>query len=82
MKEVVNNHKSLRISAGIPRAWRILLFRSTIIEIDRYGGGLVLNEHGDLYFLLLNNFGVQIIPFKTKIKEKKRKIIGRKTRYS
>ena len=66
MNEVVNNHNSLRISARIPRAWRILLFRPTIIEMDRYGGGLVLNEHGDLYFLLIDNFGVQIIPFKTK----------------
>ena len=66
MKEVVNNHNSYRISARIPRAWRILLFRSAIIEMDRYGGGLVLNEHGDLYFLLIDNFGVQIIPFKTK----------------
>ena len=56
-------HNSLRISARTPRTWRIVLFRSTIIEIDRYDGVLLLNEHGDLYFLL-HNFGVQFIPFK------------------
>ena len=59
----VNDHNSLRISTRIPRTWRILLFRSTIIEIDRYDGGVLLNELGDLYFLF-HNFGVQIIPFK------------------
>ena len=32
-----------------------------------YDGGLLLNEHGDLYFLL-HNFGVQIISFKLKKK--------------
>ena len=65
---------SLQISARIPSTWRIsLLFRSTIIEIDRYDGVLLLNEHGDLYFLL-HNFGVQIICFKVFViyrKEKK-----------
>ena len=64
VREVVNEHSSLRVSVRIPRTWRILLFRSTIIEIDRYDGGLLLNEQGDLYFLFYN-FGVQIIPFKT-----------------
>ena len=54
MREVVNDHNSLRISARIPRTWRILLFRSTTIEID-----------SGLYFLF-HNFGVQIMPFKTK----------------
>ena len=63
----MNDHNSLRKSARIPRTWRILLFRSTIIEIDRYDGGLLLNVHGDLYFLF-HIFGVQIIPFKTKNK--------------
>ena len=53
----MNDHNSLRISVRIPRTWRILLFRSTIIEIDRYDGGLLLNEHDDLYFLF-HNFGV------------------------
>ena len=32
-------------------------------KIERYDGVLLLNKHGDLY-LLLHNFGVQIIPFK------------------
>ena len=45
--------------------WRILQFRSTLIEIERYDGVLLLNEHGDLYFLL-HNFPAQIIPFKLK----------------
>ena len=44
---------SLRIRARIPRTWRMLLFRSTIIEIDRYDGVLLLNEHGDLYFYFI-----------------------------
>ena len=52
-------HNSLRISTFIPRTWRVLLFRSTLIEIDRYDGVLLLNEHGDLY-----NFGVHIILLK------------------
>ena len=56
-------HNSLRISARIPRTWRILLFRSMIIEIDRYDGVLLLNKQGDPYFFL-HSFGVQIIPFK------------------
>ena len=41
-----------------------MLFRSTIIEIDRYDGVLLLNEHDDLYFLF-HNFDVHIIPLKT-----------------
>ena len=61
--EVVNDHNSLRISARIPRTWQIFLFRSMIIEIDSYDGVLLLNKHGDLYFLS-HNFIVQIIPFK------------------
>ena len=32
-------------------------------EVNRYDGLLLLNEHGNLYFLL-HNFGGQIIPFK------------------
>ena len=64
-------HNSLRIRARIPRTMRILLFRSTIIEIDMYDGVLLLNAHGDLYFLL-RDFGVQIIPFKTKNRKEKR----------
>ena len=43
-------HNSLRISARISRTLRILLFLSTTIEIDRYDGVLLVNEHGDLYF--------------------------------
>ena len=69
----MNDHNSLRISARIPRTWRILLFRSTIIKIDRYDGDLLLNEHGDLYFVL-HNFGVQIMPFKIKIKNNSKKL--------
>ena len=56
-------HNSLRIRARIPRTRRILLFRSTIIEIDMFDGVLLLNAHGDQYFSL-RDFGVQIIPFK------------------
>ena len=41
------------------------VFRSTITEIDKYDGVLLLNEHSDLYFLL-HNFVAQIIPFKSK----------------
>ena len=51
VREVVNDHNSLRISMRIPKTWQILLFVSTIIEIDRYDGGLLLNEHGDLFFI-------------------------------
>ena len=51
VREVVNDHNSLRISTRIPKTWQILLFVSTIIEIDRYDGGLLLNEHGDLFFI-------------------------------
>ena len=58
-------HNSLQISACIPRTWRILLFLSMMIEIDRYDNVLLLNEHGDQYFLL-HNFGVEITPFKSK----------------
>ena len=43
---------------------------------DRFDGGLLLNKHGDLYFLF-HNFGVQIIPFKTK-KLKKKSSEGKK----
>ena len=32
-------------------------------EVNRYDGLLLVNEHGNLYFLL-HNFGGQIIPFK------------------
>ena len=39
------------------------VFQSTVVELDRYDGDLLINEHGDLYFLL-HNFGVPIIPFK------------------
>ena len=39
------------------------VFQSTVVELDRYDGDLLINEHGDLY-VLLHNFGVQIIPFK------------------
>ena len=53
----------------------MLLFQTTIIETDRFDGILLLNEHGDLYFLF-HNLSVQIIPFKTK--KIKKKIIGRK----
>ena len=41
---------------------------ATIIEINSYDGVLLLNEHSDLYFLF-HNFGVQIIPFKTRKKD-------------
>ena len=58
-------HNSLRISTFIPRTWRVLLFRSTLIEIDRYDGVLHLNEHGYLY-----NFGVHIILLKIIIRRK------------
>ena len=39
------------------------VFQSTVVELDRYDGDLLINEHGYLYFLL-HNFGVPIIPFK------------------
>ena len=46
-------------------------------EVNRYDGLLLVNEHGNLYFLL-HNFGGQIIPFKLeelkKILEEKRYI--------
>ena len=75
----MNDHTSLRISTYIPRTWGILLFRSTIIEIDSYDGVLLLNEHGDLYFL----FHVQIIPFKTtffkNLSEGKKRYIQKRT---
>ena len=74
----MNDHNSLRISTRIPRTWRILLFRSVIIEIDRYDGGLLLNEHGDRHFLF-HNFGAQIMPCISKIVKE---IIRRKKRYS
>ena len=60
----MNDHNSMRISTCTPRTWRILLFRSTLIEIDRYDGGVLLKELGDLYFLF-HNFGVQSIPFRS-----------------
>ena len=46
-------------------------------EVNRYDGLLLVNEHGNLY-LLLHNFGGQIIPFKLeelkKLLEEKRYI--------
>ena len=36
-----------------------------IMVIDWYNGVLLLNKHGDLYFLL-HNLGVQITLFKSK----------------
>ena len=46
-------------------------------EVNRYDGLLLVNEHGNLYFLL-HNFGGQIIPFKLgelkKLLEEKRYI--------
>ena len=70
-------HNSLRISARIPKIWRILLLRSTIIEIVRYDGVLLLNEHGDLY-ILLHHFGDKLSPLNQKHFKKN---IGRKKRY-
>ena len=26
------------------------VFQSTVVELDRYDGDLLINEHGDLYF--------------------------------
>ena len=39
------------------------VFQSTVVQLDRYDGDLLINEQDDLYFLL-HNFGVPIIPFK------------------
>ena len=44
-------------------------------EVNRYDGLLLVNEHGNLYFLL-HNFGGQIIPFK--LEELKKNIGGKK----
>ena len=43
-------------------------------EVNRYDGLFLVNEYGNLYFLL-HNFEGQIIPFKL---EKLKKIIGGK----
>ena len=46
-------------------------------RVKRYDGLQLLNEHGDLYFLL-HKFGVQIIP--CKLEKLKRIIEGEKDR--
>ena len=72
-KHVIETENSSRINARTTRE------HGGTFNLNRYDGPFLLNEHGDLYFLLHKNI-VHIILLN--LKKKRKKIVGRKRRYS